>query len=87
MSRVTGGVADPAAYEADRTYALTGDFYRVSRDAVNQYYMQFQLVSFATNQSPEAARFLQRLPELQPAPGCRFLFEQDLFYYLVTLFW
>ena len=50
VAGVTGGVADPAAYEADRTYALTGDFYRVSRDAVNQYYMQFQLVSFATNQ-------------------------------------
>lgn len=50
IAGVTGDIADPAAYPADRTYALTGDFYRVARGPMNQYYMQFQLVSFANNQ-------------------------------------
>lgn len=42
----------PVNYDPNRTFALNGDFYRVGRSGkndVNQYYMEFQLVSFATN--------------------------------------
>ena len=50
--RVVGAevdIADAEDYEAASTYALDGDFIRVSRGRVNLYYMEFQLVSFETN--------------------------------------
>ncbi|MFW5683066.1 MAG: hypothetical protein ACOC1G_08690 [Phycisphaeraceae bacterium] len=50
--RVVGGegdIADAEDYDAASTYALNGDFIRVSRGRVNLYYMEFQLVSFETN--------------------------------------
>jgi len=53
----TGTTAAPPAYQAENTYALIGDFYRVTRRQMNQYYMEFQLVSFATNQIVFSDRF------------------------------
>ena len=43
-------VADPPNYDPATTYALNGDFYRISRGETHQYYMEVQLVSFATNE-------------------------------------
>lgn len=43
------GTFDTGDYPAETTYFLLGDFYRVNRNNVNQYYMQFQLVHAATN--------------------------------------
>ncbi len=40
----------PDAYDAQTTYTLNGDFYRVARGDTQTYYMEFQLVNFATNQ-------------------------------------
>lgn len=45
-----GFLADPEDYDPQTTYALTGNFYRVNRGGTNQYYMDFQLVHFATNE-------------------------------------
>ncbi len=42
----------PENYNPNATFALNGDFYRIGRSGendMNQYYMEFQLVSFATN--------------------------------------
>jgi hypothetical protein len=44
-----GFFADPADYDPAITFALNGDFKRISRGAINQYYMEFMLVHFATN--------------------------------------
>jgi len=46
---VEGDTAAPPDYDAATTYALNGDFIRVNRGRVNLYYMEFTLVSFATN--------------------------------------
>ena len=43
----------PANYDPRSTFTLNGDFYRVGRSGendMNQYYMEFQLVNFATNE-------------------------------------
>lgn len=45
-----GLLASPPDYDPQLTYALNGDFYRVARGDTNLYYMEFQLVSFATNE-------------------------------------
>ena len=42
-------VFDTGDYQAEDTLILLGDFFRISRGDVNQYYMQFQLVDAATN--------------------------------------
>jgi hypothetical protein len=50
--KVVGADGQPAeapAYQAETTYLLLGDFYRTKRADANLYYMQFQLVSTATN--------------------------------------
>ncbi len=44
------GTFDTGDYDAQDSYWLLGDFYRVNRKNVNQYYMQFQLVHAATNE-------------------------------------
>lgn len=44
------GMSGPPAYDPQTTYTLNGDFYRVARHDTNSYYMQFQLVHFATNE-------------------------------------
>lgn len=44
------GTKGPLPYDPGKTYTLLGDFYRIHRGNTNLYYMQFQLVSFATNQ-------------------------------------
>ena len=44
------GMSGPPAYDPQTTFTLNGDFYRVARHDVNLYYMQFQLVHFATNE-------------------------------------
>jgi len=41
---------EPANYDASTTFALNGDFYRIQRNRNNLYYMEFQLVNFATNE-------------------------------------
>ena len=38
------------AYDPETTFALNGDFYRISRGSTNQYYMEFQLVSLSTGE-------------------------------------
>lgn len=43
-------LADPPNYDPATTYALNGDFYRIGRGETNQYYMEVQLVHFATNE-------------------------------------
>ena len=43
-------LADPPDYNPDTTYALNGDFYRIGRGETNQYYMEVQLVHFASNE-------------------------------------
>lgn len=44
-----GFYADPADYDPRMTFALNGDFMRIHRGDTNQYYMEFMLVHFATN--------------------------------------
>lgn len=43
-------LADPPDYNPNTTYALNGDFYRIGRGETNQYYMEVQLVHFASNE-------------------------------------
>jgi hypothetical protein len=43
-------LADPPDYDPATTYALNGDFYRIGRGETNQYYMEVQLVHFASNE-------------------------------------
>lgn len=43
-------LADPPDYNPQTTYALNGDFYRIGRGETNQYYMEVQLVHFASNE-------------------------------------
>ncbi len=43
-------LADPPDYDPGTTYALNGDFYRIGRGETNQYYMEVQLVHFASNE-------------------------------------
>ena len=43
-------LADPPVYDPRTTYALNGDFYRIGRGETNQYYMEVQLVHFASNE-------------------------------------
>lgn len=50
-------LADPEDYDPATTYALNGDFYRIERGDTNQYYMEFQLVHFGTNQIVFSDRF------------------------------
>jgi len=51
------GPVGPDAYDPQTTYALNGDFYRVHRGNVNQYYMEFQLVHFASNEIVFSERY------------------------------
>lgn len=37
-------------HDAENAYVLNGDFYRIQRGRVNQYYMEFLLVHFETNE-------------------------------------
>ncbi len=43
-------LADPPDYDPATTYAMNGDFYRISRGETHQYYMEVQLVHFASNE-------------------------------------
>jgi len=43
-------LADPPDYDPATTYALNVDVYRISRGETHQYYMEVQLVSFASNE-------------------------------------
>lgn len=45
-----GDTAEPEDYDPNTTYVLLGKFFRIARGNTNQYYMQFQLVHFGTNQ-------------------------------------
>ncbi|MEX0776652.1 MAG: hypothetical protein WD042_13195 [Phycisphaeraceae bacterium] len=50
----TQGAGGPEPYDARTAWALNGDFYRIHRESgrgdTNQYYMEFTLTNFATNQ-------------------------------------
>jgi hypothetical protein len=43
-------LADPPDYDPNTTYALNMDVYRISRGETHQYYMEAQLVHFASNE-------------------------------------
>ena len=43
-------LADPPDYDPATTYALNVDVYRISRGETHQYYMEVQLVHFASNE-------------------------------------
>ncbi|MEX0654326.1 MAG: hypothetical protein WD534_00715 [Phycisphaeraceae bacterium] len=45
-----GFLADPADYDPQTTYTLNGNFHRINRGDTNYYYMDFELVHFATNE-------------------------------------
>ena len=45
-----GFLADPPDYDPRTTYTLNGNFHRVNRGGTNFYYMDFELVHFATNE-------------------------------------
>ncbi|MFA9476822.1 hypothetical protein ACERK3_00815 [Phycisphaerales bacterium AB-hyl4] len=45
-----GFLADPEDYDPQTTYTLNGNFYRINRGGTNHYYMDFELVHFATNE-------------------------------------
>ena len=52
----------PPAYDPENTLALNGDFYRIERHDwqdgdTNLYYMEFQLVHFATNEIVRSYRY------------------------------
>jgi len=57
----TPGASQPPAYDPETTLALNGDFYRIDRrgdkDDTNLYYMEFQLVHFATNEIVRSYRY------------------------------
>jgi hypothetical protein len=42
--------AEPANYDADSTFILLTDVYRVARGNTNRYYMEFQLTAAASNE-------------------------------------
>ncbi|MCE9591116.1 MAG: penicillin-binding protein activator LpoB [Planctomycetes bacterium] len=44
------GNGEPANYDAQTTFALNGDFYRLARNGTDLYYMEFQLVHFGSNE-------------------------------------
>ena len=46
------------------TFVLNGDFYAIHRGNTNQYYMEFPLVSFATNEIVFSQRY--DVKQLQP---------------------
>lgn len=43
--------------DADTTFILNGDFYRINRGSTNQYYMEFQLVHYATTEIVFSQRY------------------------------
>lgn len=45
------GHSGPAPYDAETTYTLNGDFYRLHRGDTNQYYMRFELNHFASGET------------------------------------
>ncbi len=54
------GAAAPSQtqHDPDSAFALNGDFYRIGRrGSVNQYYMEFQLVHFKTNEIVFSKRY------------------------------
>ena len=53
---VVGG-SETMARDANVTFVLNGDFYRVNRGAVNQYYFEFQLVHARTAQIVFSEKF------------------------------
>lgn len=49
--------AGPNNYDPKNTFALNGDMYRLNRGPVNQYYMEFMMVNFATNELVFSKRY------------------------------
>lgn len=45
-----GFFADPDDYDPKATYVLNGEMYRIHRGEINQYYFEFQLSHFASNE-------------------------------------
>jgi len=51
------GSAPSPDHDPGTTFALNGDFYRISRGDTNQYYLEFQLVHFQTNEIVFSKRY------------------------------
>ena len=51
------GSADSPDHDPSNSFALNGDFYRIGRGDVNQYYLEFQLVHFQTNEIVFSKRY------------------------------
>lgn len=49
--------APQPSHDPATTFALNGDFYRISRGDTNQYYLEFQLVHFLTNEIVFSKRY------------------------------
>jgi len=47
----------PPTYDPKNTFTLNGDMYRINRGPVNLYYMEFNLVNFATNELVFSKRY------------------------------
>lgn len=51
------GTSGPDVYDPETTYVLNGDFFRISRGRANLYYMELQLVHFASNEQIFSASY------------------------------
>lgn len=51
------GSAESPDHDPANTFALNGDFYRIGRGDVNQYYLEYQLVHFQTNEIVFSKRY------------------------------
>ena len=51
------GAAQSPDHDPGTTFALNGDFYRITRGDTNQYYLEFQLVHFQTNEIVFSKRY------------------------------
>jgi hypothetical protein len=51
------GYEGPAPFDPANTFVLNGDFYRISRGEVNQYYMRFSLNHFKTGEQVNSYRY------------------------------
>lgn len=51
------GSSPPPSHDPSTSFALNGDFYRIGRGDTNQYYLEFQLVHFQTNEIVFSKRY------------------------------
>jgi hypothetical protein len=58
--------AGPNSYDPRHTFTLNMDVYRINRGRVNQYYMEVQVVSFASNEIIFSDRFEVKQVQQKP---------------------